>query len=134
MIIYKPSLGSREVPQKIMARSVQPLWRLLDTNKQTDRQAKYIYQSINQSNIIYLRRNIYKIIIITRIDKLIHVLRLENCYSCSCFHISSPVARKKNEDKKNTVTVLTVWWCMVLVGQVDLIEENRERLSFNYDL
>jgi hypothetical protein len=30
--------------------------------------------------------------------------------------------------------VLTVWWCMVLVGQVDLIEENRERLSFNYDL
>jgi hypothetical protein len=49
--------------------------------------------------------------------------------------ISAPqLLEKKNEDKKNTVTVLTVWWCMVLVGQVDLIEENRERLSFNYDL
>ena len=46
-IIPKPSMGSREVPQKIWVRSVQPFWRLLDTkgqtDKQTDRQAKYIY-------------------------------------------------------------------------------------------
>ena len=41
-IIHKPSLGSQDVPQKIWARSVQPFWRLLDTNKQTDRQAKFI--------------------------------------------------------------------------------------------
>ena len=31
--------GSREVPQKNWAKSVEPFWRLLDTN----RQAKYIY-------------------------------------------------------------------------------------------
>jgi len=30
------SLGSREVPEKIWARSVQPFWRLLDTNKLRD--------------------------------------------------------------------------------------------------
>ena len=36
MIFHKPSLGSREVPHKIWARSVQPFWRLLDT-KQTNR-------------------------------------------------------------------------------------------------
>ena len=38
MIFHKPSLGSLDVPQKIWARSVQPFWRLLDTNNQTDRQ------------------------------------------------------------------------------------------------
>ena len=36
-------MGSHEVPKKIWARSVQAFWRLLDTNKQTDRQAKYIF-------------------------------------------------------------------------------------------
>ena len=30
-IIYKPSLGTCEVPHKIWARSVQPFWRLLNT-------------------------------------------------------------------------------------------------------
>ena len=43
--IHKPSLGSCEVPHKIWARSVQPFWRLLDSNRsdrQTARQAKYI--------------------------------------------------------------------------------------------
>ena len=47
LIIQKPSHGSYEVPHKIWAQSVQPFWRLLDTNKQkdkqTDRQAKFIY-------------------------------------------------------------------------------------------
>ena len=38
LIIHKPSLGSREIPQKIWTRSVQPFWRLLDTNRQTNRQ------------------------------------------------------------------------------------------------
>ena len=37
-IIHKPSLLSHDVPQKIWARSVQPFWRLLDTNRQTNRQ------------------------------------------------------------------------------------------------
>ena len=37
-IIHKPSLWSRDVPQQIWARSVQPFWRLLDTNKQTNKQ------------------------------------------------------------------------------------------------
>jgi len=31
-------MWSHDVPQKIWARSVQPFWRLLDTNKQTDKQ------------------------------------------------------------------------------------------------
>ena len=48
LIIHKPSLGPREVPHKIWARLVQPFGRLLDTNKQTDkqpdRQAKFIYR------------------------------------------------------------------------------------------
>ena len=35
LMIHKPSLGSPDVPQKIWARSVQPFWRLLDTNRQT---------------------------------------------------------------------------------------------------
>ena len=37
-IIHKPSLGSLDVPQKIWARSGQPFWRLLDTNRQTPKQ------------------------------------------------------------------------------------------------
>ena len=37
-MIHKPSLEPLDVPQKIWARSVQPLRRLLYTNKQTDRQ------------------------------------------------------------------------------------------------
>ena len=40
----KISLGSRDDPQKMWARSVQPFWRLLDTNKQTPRQVKFIYR------------------------------------------------------------------------------------------
>ena len=44
LIIHKPSLGSLDAPQKIWARSVQPFWRLLDTNRQTDRHAKFIYR------------------------------------------------------------------------------------------
>jgi len=39
-IFHKPSLGSLDVPQKIWIRSVQPFWRLLDTNRQT----KFIYR------------------------------------------------------------------------------------------
>ena len=38
LIIYKPSPWSHVVPQKIWARSVQPCWPLLDTNKQANRQ------------------------------------------------------------------------------------------------
>ena len=41
--IHKPSLVSREIPipQKNWIRSVQPFWRLLDTNRQTSK--VYIY-------------------------------------------------------------------------------------------
>ena len=39
-IILKPSLWSRDVPQKIWAKSVQPFFGY----KQTDRQAKFIYR------------------------------------------------------------------------------------------
>ena len=42
LIIQKPSLWWRDVPQKIWARSVKPFWRLLDTNKQTDKPNLYI--------------------------------------------------------------------------------------------
>ena len=46
LIIHKPSLAWRMVPQKILPQSIQHFWRLLDTNGQADRQAKcimYIY-------------------------------------------------------------------------------------------
>jgi len=36
-------LWACELPNKFWAWSVQPLWRLLDTNKQTNTQAKYIF-------------------------------------------------------------------------------------------
>ena len=54
--IRKPSLGSRDVPQKIWARSVQPFighkQTNIKTNKQTDRQAKFIYRlSKGKTNI-----------------------------------------------------------------------------------
>ena len=45
-IINKPSFGSREVPQKMY-------WRLLDTNGQTARQAKYMYRRRDQLMSIY---------------------------------------------------------------------------------
>ena len=38
LMIHKPSLESLDGPQKIWGWSVQPFWRLLDTNKQTDKQ------------------------------------------------------------------------------------------------
>ena len=41
MTVHKPSLWSRDVSQKIWARSVQPFRRLLDTNKQTDKPNLY---------------------------------------------------------------------------------------------
>ena len=43
MIICKPSLGLREVPQKIWVRSIQLIWSLLDTNKQTNKQTDNYY-------------------------------------------------------------------------------------------
>ena len=46
---HKPSMGSREVLHKIWARSVQPFWRLLDTNKQTDTQSKFKYRWMGKS-------------------------------------------------------------------------------------
>ena len=55
LIIHKPSLGSREFPQKIWARSVQPFGRLLDTNretnKQTDKPNLYIDEALNMTNM-----------------------------------------------------------------------------------
>ena len=36
LIIHNPFLGSCEVAQYILARSFQPIWRLLETNKRTD--------------------------------------------------------------------------------------------------
>jgi len=71
LIIHKSSLGSREVPQKIWAQSVQPFWRLLDTNKQTD------VQTPKQTD----KPNLY-------IDLIIHSLIywfiiINNIYCCS---------------------------------------------------
>ena len=53
-MIHKPSLWSRDVPQKIWARSVQPFRRLLDTNKQTDKPNLYIDFSTFSENQIDL--------------------------------------------------------------------------------
>jgi len=54
-IIHKPSLWPRDVPQKIWARSFQPFWRLLDTNKQTDTQTD---KQTDKPNL-YIDNNIY---------------------------------------------------------------------------
>ena len=42
LTIHNPSLGSCELPQKMWARLVQSFLRLSVTNKQSNRQAKYI--------------------------------------------------------------------------------------------
>ena len=46
LIIHKPSLVSLDVPQQIWARSVQPFWRLLDTNKETDKPNLYVDEKV----------------------------------------------------------------------------------------
>ena len=50
LLVHKPSY---EIPHKIWARSMQPFWRLLDTNKQTDKTNLYIidYWAISIVNI-----------------------------------------------------------------------------------
>ena len=54
--IHKPSLGPLEVPHKIWAWSILLFWRLLETNKQTDKLNLYILyiQSYNQNKHIDL--------------------------------------------------------------------------------
>ena len=47
LIIHNPYQGSQEVPQKFWSGLVQLFWRLLDTHKQKDRQAKYIDTSLS---------------------------------------------------------------------------------------
>jgi len=51
LIIHKPSLGSREVPHKNFARSVQPLYIFLDINGQTEKQSIYLDSEINPKDI-----------------------------------------------------------------------------------
>ena len=64
LMIHKPSLESLDVPQKIWIWSVQPFWRLLDTNKQTPRQAKFLDKYthnqiyIIQQHFVYININI----------------------------------------------------------------------------
>jgi len=52
--VHKPSLGSSKVPHKIWTRSVQPFWRLLDTNKQTNTQTSRVYINID-CNILFVK-------------------------------------------------------------------------------
>ena len=70
MIIHKPFLGSRDVPQKIWARSVQPFWRLLDTNKQTDKQTP------RQAKFMYRRWDILTVQIYINVIYIIHLVDL----------------------------------------------------------
>ena len=79
LIIHKPSPGSREFPQKILAWSVQPFWRLLDTNKQTDNLNLYIdslytwYQEKGDNlYIVLLETNVLVITCITFINIPVH--------------------------------------------------------------
>ena len=58
LITYKPSLGSREVPHKMWARSVQPFWRLLDTNGQTNRQTNKLSLYIDYT--LYIIQVVYQ--------------------------------------------------------------------------
>ena len=49
LIIYKPSLGTCEVPHKIWARSVKSFFLFLEkTDRQTNRQAKYRLLILNR--------------------------------------------------------------------------------------
>jgi len=65
LIIHKPSLGSRDVPHKIWSRSVQPFWRLLETNtqakKHTDKQSIYKKSIFFKSSYLQLTSGLYKL-------------------------------------------------------------------------
>ena len=56
LIIHKPSLGSRDVTQKIWTRSVQPFWRLLDTKKQIKKNFNQKYFFPLQSHFSEFRK------------------------------------------------------------------------------
>ena len=60
-MIHKPSRESLNVPQKIWARSVQPLLRLLDTNKQTNKQTDKpnLYIDIVETNLYIMPNPTY---------------------------------------------------------------------------
>ena len=64
------SLGSREVPHTIWARLVLPFWRLLDTNKQTEKQSIYIHLYVSILCLFMLYMFPYCV-----------------CLCCICFHI-----------------------------------------------
>jgi len=71
LIIHKPSLGSCEVPQQIWARLVQPFWRLLDTNKQTDTQTSKVYIFSEFVKIVEEKVKYYKV---SRISLLLFII------------------------------------------------------------
>ena len=58
LMIHKPSLESLDVPQKIWGWSVQPFWRFLDTNKQTDKQTDKpnLFIDIDENTKFYSRK------------------------------------------------------------------------------
>ena len=61
-MIHKPSRESLDVPQKIWARSVQPFRRLLDTNKQTNKQTDKPNLYIDAIYTIYNIKTEYTVI------------------------------------------------------------------------
>ena len=72
--IHKPSPGSGEVPHKIRARSVQWFLRLLDTNRQTDKQSIAIAgQTAGPNCWNFLREPMS---IIHRLNKLVSAILL----------------------------------------------------------
>ena len=85
LIFHKPSLGSLDGPQKIWARSVQPFWRLLDTNKQTDRQtdrqAKFIYRC----NYIIICKQLFKILTLISLCVMVPSMSVNTILSFSSY-------------------------------------------------
>ena len=76
LIMYKFSLGSREVQIKIWAWSVQPFWRLLDTNRQTASQVD------KQRIKIYIDNKYVKLTCNSLFFKAKHQHLVLNCLNC----------------------------------------------------
>ena len=83
--IHKPSQGSSEVPHKIWARSFQPFWRLLDTNRQTDKLNLYIAFGWNLREFYVIWSVPFVISISLMSTKKRKVMVFENIFRCSIY-------------------------------------------------
>ena len=129
--VQKPSLGSCEVPKKVWARSVQPFWRILDTNKQTDKLNLFIECFINASiSILYLlfKTEILLPLINNHVDNLFIILNINHFNYKNCkkvfknkFISSQPLNRLFNISQLRSILLDLLQFCKSTVCKKSLL-------------